>query len=93
VARNVTTGSDRDLCSRGGVVITSDGALTNVTHGSDYVFVPSSGVRDGVSYLKNHPTATVADGWRLDDSNRGASGITDRYVRTRVVPTSPILVP
>ena len=55
--------------------------------------MPANGVRDGVSYLKNHPTATVADGWRLDDSNRGASGITDRYVRTRVVPTSPILMP
>ena len=91
-ARNVSVGTDRDLCAKTGVVITSDGALTNFRNGVDYVFIPFDGVRNGVSFLLHNPNAVDSDGWRVNTSNSGASGITDRYQRTLIIKATPILV-
>ncbi len=91
-ARNVSVGTDRDLCAKAGVVITSDGALTNFRNGTDYVFILADGVRAGVSFLAHHPNAVDSDGWTVNTSNSGASGITDRYQRTLVLKATPILV-
>lgn len=91
-ARNVAVGSDRDLCAKAGVVITSDGSLANFRNGTDFVFIPTDGVRAGVSFLLHHPNAVDSDGWRVNTSNSGASGITDRYQRTLVIKATPILV-
>jgi hypothetical protein len=91
-ARNVTVGSDRDLCAKAGVVITSDGKLDNFRNGVDYVFVPRNGVRGGVSFVAGHPDATPTDGWEINDSNVDRSGIIDRYQRTLTLRKSPILV-
>lgn len=77
-ARNVTTGTDRDLCAKAGINITSDGSLANFRVGIDYVFVPRNGVRNGVSFVAGHPEAQADDGWSINDSNGGASGIIDR---------------
>ena len=91
-ARNVSVGSDRDLCAKAGVNISSDGALTNFRNGTDFVFIPADGVRAGVSFLLHHPNAVDSDGWTVNSSNSGASGITDRYQRTLVIKATPILV-
>jgi hypothetical protein len=89
-ARNVTTGTDRDLCTKAGVNISSDGALTNFKVNTDYIFVPANGVRSGVSYVAADPDATAADGWEINTSN--SNGITDRYQRTRTLKATPVLV-
>ena len=91
-ARNVSVGTDRDLCAKTGVVITSDGSLANFRSGTDFVFIPVDGVRAGVSFLAHHPNAVDSDGWRVNTTNPGASGITDRYQRTLVIKATPILV-
>ena len=91
-ARNVTAGTDRDLCAKAGVNISSDGSLANFRVNTDYVFVPRNGVRNGVSFVAGHPDAVVGDGWEINDSNGGASGIIDRYQRTLTLRKTPILV-
>ncbi|MBL8304546.1 MAG: hypothetical protein JNM26_17480 [Ideonella sp.] len=91
-ARNVSVGTDRDLCAKAGVVITSDGNLNNFRNGVDYVFVPANGVRNGVSFVAGHPDATPTDGWAINDSNVDRSGIIDRYQRTLTLRKTPILV-
>lgn len=91
-ARNVSVGSDRDLCAKAGINISSDGPLTNFRNGTDYVFIPVDGVRAGVSFLAHHPNATDADGWRVNTTNTGSSGIIDRYQRTLTIKATPILV-
>jgi hypothetical protein len=91
-ARNVSRGSDRDLCAKAGVVITSDGPLSNFRENVDYVFVPVNGVRNGVSFVASDAGATPADGWVINTSNVGSSGIVDRYQRILVLKTSPVLV-
>lgn len=91
-ARNVSRGSDRDLCVKAGVVITSDGSLNNFRENVDYVFVPANGVRNGVSFVASDAGATPADGWAINTSNGGNSGIVDRYQRTLILKASPVLV-
>lgn len=91
-ARNVSNGSDRDLCAKAGVNISSDGSLANFRNGTDYVFLPANGVRNGVSFVANHPEATPEDGWEINVSNSGSSGIIDRYQRTLTLRKTPILV-
>lgn len=94
VARNAPSGSDRDLCVKNGIVITSNGPLTGLTDGTDFVRIPGDGVRAGVSYVAGHPNATEVQSqqWTLDVANSGASGIGDRYKRSFIVKTTPILV-
>jgi hypothetical protein len=89
-ARNVAVGTDRDLCAKAGVVITSNGALTDFRNNQDYVFVPRTGVRDGVSFVAADATVTAADGWLIETTN--LNGITDRYRRVLTLKTSPLLV-
>jgi hypothetical protein len=91
-ARNVSQGTDRDLCAKAGINISSDGSLANFRNGTDYVFIPANGVRNGTSFLARHPNATAADGWTVNTSNAGASGIIDRYQRVLTIKRSPILV-
>lgn len=91
-ARNVSVGSDRDLCAKAGVNISSDGALTNFRNGTDFVFIPADGLRSGVSLLLHHLNAPDADGWTVNTSNSGSSGIIGRYQRTLVMKATPILV-
>jgi hypothetical protein len=96
VARNATGAgnADRDLCAKAGVNIPSTGPLTGLTSGTDFVRVPVDGTLGPVSYVAGHPSVTEvnSEGWRLDVSNTGSSGISDRYRRTFKVKTSPILV-
>ena len=94
VARNVPTGSDRDLCVKNGIVVTSNGPLTGLNDGTDFVRVPIDGTRAGVSYVAGHPSASEvqAQNWSLDTTNTGASGISDRYKRSFIVKATPILV-
>lgn len=94
VARNAPAGSDRDLCVKNGIVITSNGPLTGLTDGTDFVRVPTDGTRAGVSYVAGHPNAAEvqAQNWLLDTGNSGASGIGDRYRRSFIVKATPILV-
>jgi hypothetical protein len=91
-ARNVSQGTDRDLCAKAGINITSDGSLANFRPGTDFVFIPANGVRNGTSFLARHPNATAADGWTVNVSNAGSSGIIDRYQRVLTIKRSPILV-
>ncbi len=94
VARNVPSGSDRDLCVKNGIVITSNGPLTGLTEGTDFVRVPADGTRAGVSYVAGHPNAAEVQSqqWTLDTTNTGTSGVSDRYKRSFIVKASPILV-
>lgn len=94
VARNAPTGSDRDLCVKNGIVITSNGSLAGMTEGTEFIRVPVDGTRSGVSYVAGHPNAAEvqAQHWSLDTSNSGSSGIIDRYRRSFIVKASPILV-
>ena len=94
VARNAPTGSDRDLCVKNGIVITSNGPLTGLTAGVDFVRVPINGVIGSTSYVAGVPNASevTAEGWSIDTSNSGPSGISDRYRSSFVVKATPILV-
>ncbi len=92
VARNVSVGTDRDICTKAGVVITSDGSLTNFRNGVDYVFIPGNGERNGVSFLAHHPSVTPSDGWHVNTNNNDSNGIADRYERTLTIKATPILV-
>ena len=98
VARNVagtdSVFSDRDLCAKAGVNIPSTGSLAGLTAGTDFKRVPLDGTDGSVSYVAGHPNASEvnAQAWRLDTSNSGPSGISDRYKRSFIVKTSPILV-
>jgi hypothetical protein len=94
VARNAVAGSDRDLCVKNGIVITSNGSLVGLNDGTDFIRVPSDGTRAGVSYVAGHPNAAEVQSqhWLLDTTNSGASGISDRYKRSFVIKATPILV-
>jgi hypothetical protein len=94
VARNVGSGSDRDLCVKNGIVVTSNGSLAGLNDGVDFIRVPVDGTRNGVSFVAGHPNAAQVDAerWSLDVTNTGASGISDRYRRSFIVKASPILV-
>ncbi len=89
-ARNVAVGSDRDLCAKAGVNISSTGPLTGLTAGTDFVFIPANGVRNGVSFVAADATVSPADGWQVETTN--ANGITDRYRRVLTIFATPILV-
>jgi hypothetical protein len=89
-ARNVAIGSDRDLCAKAGVNIASTGPLTGLINGTDFVFIPTNGVRNGVSFVAADATVSPADGWRVESTN--ANGITDRYRRVVTTHATPLLV-
>ena len=91
VARSAPTGSDRDLCVKNGIVITSNGPLTGLTAGVDFVNVPSNGVIGSTSYVAGVANASTvtAEGWSLDVPTSSA---VDRYRRSFVVKATPILV-
>lgn len=81
--------SDRDICTKPSINITSDGSLSNFQVGVDYVFVPLDGERNGTSFVAADPTVAPADGWRLD-VNR--VGVVDRYVKLITAYARPQLV-
>jgi hypothetical protein len=89
-ARNAAVGTDRDLCAKAGVNISSTGPLTGLQSGADFVFIPANGVRNGVSFVAADATVSPADGWRVETTN--ANGITDRYRRLLTVFATPLLV-
>jgi hypothetical protein len=89
-ARNAAVGTDRDLCAKAGVNISSTGPLTGLLNGTDYVFIPTNGVRNGVSFVAADATVSPSDGWAVETAN--ANGITDRYRRVLTVFATPLLV-
>lgn len=92
VARNAPgRASDRDICVKSGVSVTSDQALANLLRDRDYVEVPVNGVRSGVSYVAADSSITEADGWHLN-ANYNSIGVVDRYERRVTLKATPILV-
>lgn len=92
-ARTDPRGHDRrDLCSKSGVNISSDGDVNprNFREDIDFVLLPGGGVRNRVSFVAADANAAIDDGWRLNTSN--SDGITDRYERTLVLKATPVLV-